>query len=529
MNDSLNKITLNLEKITIFKSISQYDFTNNKNININYQLINEFLNNKNTLEEFLSILYNKKIKIIDIYLANSKNPILSINKISFLNAILDFIQEEEFTNIEIIKKIYLAVFKLNYENIPDKQESYTLKIDGEDITIPVHYFYDFLTLEDNLYDLFISLNEKYYRGIEIEKFIYSLINYLESNHYLEDYVFPKDIIKRYLDLKDMQIIDYESINKFQETEDPYLKDVKINPELEKLLFNKIEPDKLKFIINTYLKLCKIFTYDDFYYIDPLSDDGMKHTKISYLESINEDNNKIVCFEFTAIFGYFLSKIKLPYKVIQNKSEYGYLHNYIVFRYEKFLICVDPISTILGSDLTTVKIGTTLVGITCLNKNNNTREEFQNILNNCYKSKKIETENEYLPANKIDSNNLELSPKIKDYIQRIDVILKKINQLELPIVDKLSYFRALMKLVFTSSELQINVSECVIVENSNPKKLIFVITLNEVSYMNLDNYYLIYDDDLRFIDRKDLQELFNNNTYEYLNEKHIPGIKEKSFK
>ena len=58
MKDNLNKITLNLEQITIFKSISQYDFTKHIKTNVNYQIINEILNNKNTLEEFLSILYN---------------------------------------------------------------------------------------------------------------------------------------------------------------------------------------------------------------------------------------------------------------------------------------------------------------------------------------------------------------------------------------------------------------------------------------------------------------------------------------
>lgn len=92
-----------------------------------------------------------------------------------------------------------------------------------------------------------------------------------------------------------------------------------------------------------------------------------------------------------------------------------------------MICINPIESVLRSDLTTVKIGSPLVGIYSVNQNNKTQKEFEDLLNKYYKPKKIETENEYLPANKIENSNLELSPKIKTYLQKIDLIIKKRNK------------------------------------------------------------------------------------------------------
>lgn len=519
-----NKIILNIEEINSYEGLKVYDFTSNNYKYVYKEILNNLLDSEININKFISFLENNELDIIDIYL-NNNNLLLSINKIALLNTLLDYMTNETIINKDIIRKICNIAIKLDYSNINIK-DKLSILVDKELVNIPVSYFYEFLLLEDNYYNLFVSKKEKYYKGIEIEKFIYSMDYYFNKNKYFSNYIFPSNIINRFLELKTLQVIDYESINKLNETTDPYLKDVVVSNELENELFNNSYFDKLECILKTYIKLCNMFTYDDLYYIDPISVEGMKHTKINYLKEIGINNNKIVCFEFTAIFGYFLNKLGINYEVIQDKAEYGFLHNYIIFRYDKYLIKVEPIESVLKNDLTTVKIKSNLVGIYSINQNHSTREEFFNILNKYYKTEKIEYENEYLPANKINYNNISFSNKIKEYIIKIDLIVKIINKKELEIIEKITYFKALMKLIFSNQDLQTNIFDCIVVKNSNPKSLVIIIALNEISYMNLDNYYLLYDNDLTFIEKDELQEQFNNNYYEYLNEKELPGIKSR---
>lgn len=295
--------------------------------------------------------------------------------------------------------------------------------------------------------------------------------------------------------------------------DPYLDKIELNSNLLKNIYKLSEPNTLKYIINVYIYLCNLFTYDFLYYINPSSKRSMRHTKISYLKEINLDNKEIVCFEFTSIFAYFLNSIAVPYQIRQIGEKYGFLHSHLVFEYNGFLIKIDPTLHILKSDFSNIKLKKELSGIECLNKEPRKIKEFYQILKECYTPLKETYEYDYLPKNKF--NVKEVDKNILIYFQRLDLILKKINDIFLEPIDKASYFLRLMKELF-KEEYNKSIFSCIV---SNQESLVYIITI-----IDRKNYYFLYNGNFNQIEKEVLEKLFYHKKLEYINyENKIPGL------
>lgn len=386
-----------------------------------------------------------------------------------------------------------------------KKNNHIITVDNQKYSIPISYYYDFLKLNNYKIDN--------YHGIPIEYFVYGLVSYFDKKNNLLD----KELLNRYLDLKKYQIIDYEMVNRCLKTNDKRLSKVVLSQDVRKIIFKKYDDDILKNIIKVYIELCKKFTYDDLYYIDYMRDEVRDKSRISSIYNIDNKNNKVVCFQWTEIFGYFLNSLNINYEIIGDQKYYGYVHTCLIFRYGKYLIKVNPIKSIFKCDFTNTKVNLPLIGIECINNNHKTKLEFQKILNNCYTASPINYDDDYLPFNKIE-NDIQVRGLMKDYIRKIDLIIKKISPLD--IVDKISYFNILMYHFFEDS-IDRNISYSFI---HNYVNIAYVIALNEINVKNDDNIYLVYyKNKLMFYSKEELENLFINDYFKYLDKRHLPNI------
>ena len=515
----MEKLVFTLNNLSKDK-INYCNLIENKEYSISKSIIEELSINKKLIKKFIIFLYNEDIKEITIY--NFFTQIVSINKLDLLKILLSYVEQKDIVDFEIYQVLKELKEEFDYNNI-NKHCYNRVEIDDRLYFIPLITCISFLELNELEFKN-IVLNEKRYNNIRLEALIYSIIDYFSLNNLFSKYMFPDKIVKRYLDLKNNKYIDIEGLNKCLETKDKLLNQVKLNEELLEVINKKYDFSTLNNIIRVYIKLCKLLTYDEKYYFDEIGnlDLYIKHMDLSNLTKINEENNKIVCFEFTEIFGYFLNSIGINYEVIGNQDHYGFAHSYIIFRYDKYLIKVEPVNKLFNNDLANAKVNQALIGITCINQNTKTRREFKKILDYCYNIKEIEF-NEYLPYNKIE-NSVELDDIKRSIVNKIDLIFEKLDNAKLGIMDKCAYLKILIDKIFTTKELENNLSYCVV---TNYSDLVYVFTINSKNYNNGDNLYLIYKDNkLSFISKETLIYMFEHQLLVYLTNKEIPGLKDK---
>ena len=510
---------LNINKYDINNVYIQDKFLDKKYL-IGNSIFERILNNKYNYLVLVNGLLDFNISDITIY--NEQEKIFQINKIIFLEAIFKYLEKNNVENKDILRNDMLDISrKINYK-FCKKDGIYKISIDKKIYKFNINEFYQFLELKNEEYEKI--LKEKKYLGFDLEIFAYALCKYFFDNKIFSKYIFNKEIVERFISLINYENIDFESINKCLFTEDFLKNKYQLSSDVLEIINNKYDSDILKNIIKCYIELCKNFNYDEIYYLDENNPNNLKHNDYTYISKLDKKNNKLVCFEFIGIFGYFLNSLGINYEII-GSNNYG-IHSFLIFRFDKYLIKVEAIKSVFDNDLTNVKIKYPLTGIECVNKFTDTKNEFNKILEECYKEEIANLENEYLPANKFNySNNISDYGKINEYILKIDLIFKKIKSLKLSTIDKLSYFKKLINLVFSSKELDVNVFYTTLTNLTN---IIFVIVVNDKSYQNSDNVYIIYNEnELSFIKKEELQKKIDDGKFRYLTNKKIPGITEKS--
>ena len=68
--------------------------------------------------------------------------------------------------------------------------------------------------------------------------------------------------KKFLELKNNKLVDYQSVNKILNTSDRLQKKVRLSQDVYNIINKKYDEDSLKNIIKVYLELCKMFIYDE---------------------------------------------------------------------------------------------------------------------------------------------------------------------------------------------------------------------------------------------------------------------------
>ena len=443
---------------------------------------------------------------------------------------------------------------VSFDKVLDKYQLQVFKIsiEGNEYSIPVSKMLNIASKsESDFKDLCTNEEIKDIESIPKKYFLYATKVFFEENNLIEDFILPEGIIKNIIALKFSKDIDIQAINQLLTREEYPNNMIPIDSDLEQLILKDM-PDELTELekaIFVYIKMCRVLAYDEeFYACNQQGKVKEKHQNIFYVSKITPENNKIVCYEFDYIYKYLLAKLGIIYQSKYSgdikHANYGTAHPYLVFRTGKFLIQADAINVIFKSDLSKAKLNQELTGLSCLNFNNLNKKEFLESLEKVYKLI-VEQEHNKREEN---SNNPTLAELLVEYSNstnnlnhidlndKVSILFTKVISLNLETIDSLSYILELYKILFSSYETRNNVCLSIVRENiyeNNESKATAtcVIAINKYAFTNNPDYNVYYyfnvKTGLKIVTKEEIQNMFNNSTFEYVREDDpkIPGIDE----
>lgn len=485
-----------------------------------------------------------------------------------------YVENGEIYSIEVTRaklarsiKRYQEVGKLNFEGIYKERiddilaktsyqqfletyhdEDFHVIIDGDDITMKAHHLVEFITLPSQKFENFFKKKDEYYKGIPKSYFAYMTNSFFLNISAFDDYIFPNEVYMRSDLLKNNQLIDIEALNKVKKTLDNTVDRIKVNEELKDAVLKNLDTSlsSLEQAIYIYIKLCKLLSYDDeFYAVNQRGYVALKHENPDSVYKITPTNNKAVCYEFNAIFAKFLQQLNIKFETTSRLNGFYKGHTSLMFRVGKFLVNADSVESILKCDLVSAKMNNPLDGLRCINKNEETRDEFADTLSHVYlmiaaeehkeeKVEEVETFEDILHEYEgCVEENLDLDSKLS-------IMLDKVIHAGMQSVDSIAYLLQLRKIIFTKEERERNIKISIVRDNVTvPKERLA--TISAIFTINKDNMYAdIFENEYYFFHPNyplvpvsiiEIEELFRGKLLEYIGDKYleIPGlsIKEES--
>lgn len=431
--------------------------------------------------------------------------------------------------------------------ILNKDKDFELEIENVKYKEKILAIFEFINLKEEYFKKICEIDDiKTINDMPKDRFLYMVKTFLEKNKILENHIVTDSIQSNYQLLKQGQIIDIEALNKHLSTVDKKYKYVKLDKKLEQEIISNMPSDlnDLEKSMYIYMKMCKTLSYDDEYYaVDQKGDAVEKHQNIDYITNITLDNPKAVCFEFNVIYTKFLNDLGINfesnYKNMYGEA-YGDAHVELGFRVGKFLVNADSVTTILGGDLVRSKLNQPVIGLTCVNKNNKTKEEFKKCLNHVnsiilkeYKIKetnKEESLDDLLKEYETLTNNIK-EVKIQD---KFDLLLEKINLSNMRGIDSYYYIMQMKKILFTDEELVENFAFNLIRTNlpqdeEKTAGIVGIFTVNDYNineYADLNKYYLLTENnEVKAINKELIENKFESGEYDFIKKTDygIPGV------
>lgn len=546
---------------TLFTTKEDIDFIKNSkiimvdDIEVYAEFLKRILEDDKFFEYACRYFYDATDKFI---VASIINGDLSVNirydKTTIINGIKELINTNQISlNTEKKERFEKLRSYISYDKFLEKYKNYEYKvlIDGVNYSIPFENMMNLMRLNDDKFnEICHDDNIKDINGIPKEYLIYATCKFLRENNIIDNYELPDNFVKRHNSLYSMQVIDLEAINKYVVTTDVKYKEIKIDSDLEKVIMDGFPyaASELEMAIYIYIKMCKVLTYDEEYYVvNQMGIAAEKHKSTSYIASITPQNNQVVCFEFNIIYAKFLNILGINFTsnyVSCIGEDYGYGHANLNFRCDKFLVRADSVTSILHGDIAKSKINLPLEGIKCLNKNLDTQNEFKSAYQKMYKlivsqEKDFNNKNAfYIQSfdellNEYASRTTNLKEVSLD--ERLSILIDKVNKKGMVGIDSLSYTLHLRKILFNEEERKNNV-KIIIIRNNDPfdkDKVAMpsvIVALNKEGFKNNPDktvyFYYNPNKELVVVTSEELQSKFDSGTFEYIAnaDPKIPGIK-----
>lgn len=498
MNDMLIVSTeednINKESPTIKCSV------NGKDISITKEVLTKLLTDDRYYSYVLK-LFNNEIPCFRV--CGVKNgditPSIKLSKAEIVIGLEELKKETIFTD-EMNDKLSYLSSEVSFNKFFNdfKDNAYQISIDGFDIVIPLLGMINFLRLKEDYYLKCLSLDT--ISNTKVEYFIYALTKFIVDEHILDNYVMNEDMIDRISKLICNEVIDVESLNQITKTIDKEKDKVKVNERFHDYIMSDMEGlSLLEKSIYIYIKMCKSFTYDEEFYASGQTGlPTLKHRDINNIEKIDLTNNKIVCYEFNAIYAKFLSELGINYiSITRGGNEYGTGHAYLTYRIGKYLINADSVESIIRGDLFQAKLNLPLNGLVCKNANLDTKSEFSSIVDKVYKRFIGDNTSSNISFEDIKNEYESLCSKRSIPLEeRVSILINKVNGADLEGVDSLSYIIHLNNLLFTSLEKKKNMVVSLLKHNLEDDRVgvsvIFTINKSDVNKNSDENKYIYYE-------------------------------------
>ena len=554
---NINKYLKIEKRHTIFIPLDEFNnIKNSKKINVDGTNISiEFLKKvikDNLYYEYLKKYISGEIFTLDIGYTKDGTEVDEEIDCPYKPKIIEGIEElistkklnltqEEYKKLEDLKK------EISFEKFKKDQQDlvYSFNIDGIEYSIPFEEMVSFLELPPAEFKELC--NKEKIKNIPKEHFAFAIDTLFQQSGVDKSHLLPPEIKKRLHDIRAFKTIDYQAVNKFLEVEPTYI--AQLNQELEQEIISDMPEDAstLEKAIYIYIKMCKILTYSKEYYaVNQRGAATLKYKDPDYISTITPDNNEIVCYMFNNMYANLLNKylnlnFKNNFKSRMNNI-YGEGHVSLEFRVDKFLITADSTKSILNADLMLAKVNHPLKGIECINKNEQTQQEFKesfskmyDLINKNERSEEIESTEELINYYKLISDNVEEIP----LTEKVSILTETVNSIGLPAMDAFGYTLILNKILFAEKEREENINFKIIsnkeVENFEAVPIgIYIINENGITnelnqneniyfYFNPDNQ----DHPLISITPEVLEEKIKESTFGQIGKRNIdstiPGI------
>lgn len=528
------------------------------NKTISRQFIIDILSHDDSFDKIKQIYENNLYAVVTLFIGENGEFKDQCNISRMM--LIDLLKKIDVKEVPSIAERYNQVMDyVSYDKYREKtrNDNYEIVIDGKNYKIPVMLIYQFMDLNHESFNNVIA-SGKDINGIPLAHFLYTVSKYYEDNKIVENYLINEELKNRLKEIKSSEKVDVQMVNKYLDTNDSLLEQMKVNIELQDLILSDISPEfnDLEKAIYVYIKMCKVLTYDEEFYAvnqkGPLSE---KHKTIDNVANISLTNNKVVCYEFDAIYSYFLNKLGINYKHFvgtvdgngkQGEQEfddefnrYSEGHTFLKYRCGKHLVKADSVTSILQGDIMQAKLNQPLRGLVCENTNEQSRNEFSQAMHKVYnyianrepkisqnEPEKVETFDEIVAQ--FNSSTDKLRPV--DIREKIEILISKVNSTKMIGIDAYSYLLQLRKILFTEQEQKDNIKISIIRNSSeNSAEALSVISIrlpDETGKMVVNRYMFKPGSELIPISKEDLQSNFDNETMGYVeaDDPVIPGIK-----
>ena len=240
---------------------------------------------------------------------------------------------------------------------------YNIEIEEQMYSIPVKVILEYITAKENDY-LFLSFIPPI-SDISFIHFRYAVLKYFDENLSDQSSLFGDTVVSRLDEIRNDYAI--KNVGTVYKNNDPNLKLIKVHPSLKDKILDGMPThyDDLFKALYIYIKMCKILTYDEkFFVYNQQGDAASYHEDISHIESITPENNEVVCYEFAAIFEALLKEQNISCEIVKgsgNLDAYGDGHAYVKFKYYGSIIKADSTTDIFLGDIFRAKLNLNLCG------------------------------------------------------------------------------------------------------------------------------------------------------------------------
>ena len=383
---------------------------------------------------------------------------VSLSKFEIVSILESLAMRDSATKQQI--SVYKSLKELVSQNVllqDYKGKTHTVNIDGVDITFDCQ---DLITTLISPQEVLLQKIEQLETTGMASIYFYALTHFAKSQNLFEKYFFDRPTVNNYQDIQNSRYVDIQAINTLLETDNTYLNKTFISPELRQQIFKDMPEDlsQLEQAQYIYLKMCKLFTYDQAYFASGQSGPlASKHKDISYIANLTPQNNEAVCYEFSAIYSKLLTELNINNELVfVNKNNslgdlYGHKHSYVRFRTNEFLVNADPFMELRRSDLTRVKLGMPTRNLHCKNLNKYTQQSFNNTLQRVYSLVNKDSEQNSSFEEALLQYQSFVEPTQLTFKEKFDFILQQLSNTNLPAMDVLSYVHFLYNKVLSGNQ------------------------------------------------------------------------------
>lgn len=347
-------------------------------------LLIDLLNNEGMYQYLFQNMDNDfgNVVRISLFKDDAKVDSIIISRAVLSDLLLSLPKEELSEKEQMRIALITNVSTLNSLRMKYRDDIHFGIIDEESVSIPSLALFNVLTMSKEKYNTFLENDtiDLYYDGkthtYSTRVVAYMIVSFMERERILAKYLIPDAVYHRYIDLKNLKTIDFESINKNEKSND-YNQEgisradlVNLSDDITSILDSDIPKtsSNLEKAILKYIRLLSVLEYDQEYFS---SNKLEMQDNLDKVKDITLESNIVTPKDILVIMTYIFKKLDIKYTVDGNK---------VSFKYGEYVLELDLSDDALLKDFAAVKRGEQITSIRCINVNAITKKKFDDYMN-----------------------------------------------------------------------------------------------------------------------------------------------------